>query len=206
MPQPKQPPSATNQLVIRIAFLTLCTAAALAFGYYGVRHARSYARMGQQPEEISAAQAFDVPLNSGPRWVRLNEPLQLDCTHGLQQIKNGNVEFTEYLGYDETGKHAFLLQFKGDAGCARTPSILDAGLLRTPPMYWWTINNMPVPTSDPVELKIGADPAEERNDAIYSFLLLLMMIGMIALLSLPQKKRPQRASQPLQGQATASGR
>jgi hypothetical protein len=206
MPQPKQPLSATNQLVVRIAFLTLCIAAALAFGYYGLRHARTYARMRQQPEEITAAQAFDVPLGAGPRWVRLNEPLKLDCDHGLQQLKDGNVEFTEYLAYDETGKYAFLLQYKGDAGCARTPSVPGQALLKTPPMYWWTINNMPVPTSDPVELKIAADPADERNDAIYSFLLLLMMIGMIALLLLAQSKRPQPAQQPLQGHATASGR
>jgi len=206
MPQTKQPPSATNQLVTRIALLTLCTVAALVFGYYGLRHTRSYARMGQQPEEITAAQAFDVPLDAGPRWVRLKEPLKVDCDHGLQQIKGGNVEFTEYLAYDATGKYAFLLQSKGDADCAATPSVPGEGLLKAPPMYWWTINNMTVPTSDPVELKLDAKPAEERKDAMYSFLLLLLMVGMIALLSLPQKARPQPGPQTLQGHATASGR
>ncbi len=205
MPQPKQPMSATNQLVVRIVFLVVCTAAACAFGYYGLRHARTYASMGQQPEEITAAQAFDVPLNSGPRWVRLNEPLKLDCDHGLQQLKDSNVEFTEFLAYDETGKYAFLLRYKGDAGCARTPSVPGKALLNAPPMYWWTMNNMPSPNSDPVELKVDADPSEERNEAMSCFALLLMMIGMIVLLSLP-KKTSRQPAEPLQGHAAASGR
>jgi hypothetical protein len=32
--------------------------------------------------------------------------------HALQQIDGETVEFTEFLAYDETGKYAFLLQYK----------------------------------------------------------------------------------------------
>lgn len=205
MPPTPQPISPQKLLITRVLMVSLCVAGALASGFYGQRHARSYMRMGKQPEEITAAQAFDVPLDGGPRWVRLKEPLTVNCDRGLQQIKGSNVEFTEYLAYDATGKYAFLVQYKGDSGCAGTASIQGEGLLKSPPMYWWTMNNMPAPNSDPVELKLDAQPKDEFWEAVYAFALFAVAAVFAAVFALSGRK-PKSPQQQFQEKAAASGR
>jgi hypothetical protein len=193
-------------LVIRIILVTLCVGGGVAAGYYAMSHARSYARMGNQPEEITAAQAFDVPLDAGPRWVRLKEPLKVNCDHALQELTNGVVDFTEYLGYDATGKYAFLIQYKGDTNCAGTQAVPWEGLLKSPPMYWWTINHMPDPNSEPVELKLQANPTEELKEAIGAFVALVMLIGSAAVFAWARPPKPKSPQQHFQARAAASGR
>lgn len=153
----------------------------LVVGYFGARHLRSYLRMGKGPEQITAAQAFQIPLDSGPHWVRLGETLHLNCEHALQQISSGSVEFTEYLAQDDIGQHAFLLQYKGNTDCNAAYARPLEGLLAVPPMYWWKRNNMPVPNSQPVELQVGYAPIEELYESIWGLLAALIMLGLVAL-------------------------
>ena len=201
-----QPLSPKRKFAILVTLITLCIGGALIAGYYGLRHARSYARMGTQPEEITAAQVHDVPLDRGPRWVRLKETLKVDCDHALQQSSNGSVNFTEYLAYDMTGKHAFLVRYKGDTDCAGTQAAQLEGLLKSPPMYWWTVNNMPYPTSEPVELELQLTPAEELKEAIAAFATMLLLFGVAAVFFRTHKTTKKSPEQQFQQRAAASGR
>lgn len=206
-PTRPQPPSDAKLFLTRIIGITLSIAGALACTFYGLRHYHNYAHMGKQPEEISAAQAFDVPLDANTRWVRLKEPLNLNCDHALQQIDGGTVEFTEFLAYDETGKYAFLLQYKGDTDCAGTRAVPFEGVLRAAPVRWWTMNNMPNPTSDPVELRLGEKPNEELKQAIYVLIIVPFVLWLtVFLIRYQRPDYPQPANRPPQGRATASGR
>jgi hypothetical protein len=153
-------------------------AGGLAAGYFAVRHARSYARMGHTPEQITAAQASTLPLDGGPRWVRLSDKLQVDCEQALQQTENGNVEFTEYLAQDEAGKHSFFLQYKGDTDCNSAYARPLEGLLAAPPLYWWSKNNMPAPKFEPVELQVGYEPSAELYEGLWASLASLMLLGL----------------------------
>jgi hypothetical protein len=206
MPPTPQPLSPTRLLAIRIALITLCAGGGLAARYYGLRHAQSYARMAKQPEEITAAQAFAVPLDQGPRWVRLKEPLQVNCDHALQELTNGVVDFTEYLGYDATGKYAFLIRYKGDTDCGGTQAVQWEGLLKSPPMYWWTTNKMPYPASEPVELQLQAKPTEELKEAVSAFVIVPMAIGLVAVFARARPLKPKSPQQQFQERAAASGR
>ena len=206
-PTRPQPVSDAKLLLIRIIGITLSIAGGLAYTFYGFRHYQNYAHMGDQPEEITAAQAFAVPLDASTRWVRLKEPLNLKCDHALQQIDGGTVAFTEFLAYDETGKYAFLLQYKGDTDCAGTRAVPFEGVLKAAPMHWWTMNNMPYPTSDPVELRLGEKPNEELKQAIYALIIVPFLLGVaVFLIRYQRSDYPPRATRPLQGKATASGR
>jgi hypothetical protein len=187
-PTRPQPPSNGKKFLNRIIGITLSIAAALACAFYGLRHYQNYAHMGKRPEEITAAQAFDVPLDATARWVRLKEPLQLNCDKALQELSGGSVEFTEFLAYDATGKYAFLLQYKGETTCAGTRAVPLEGLLKTAPMYWWTGNNMPTPTSDPVELRLGEKPTADLWEALC--LLPIMVFTLFIAVLLISDERP----------------
>ena len=136
-------------------------AGGISAGYSGVRHVRSYLRMGNAPEQVTAVQAGAIPLDAGPRWVDLNGKLQLDCEQALQQTSNGSVVFTEYMAQDEAGQHSFFLQYKGDTDCHAAYARPLEGLLKEPPMYWGTKNNMPAPKFQAVELQVGYKPVAE---------------------------------------------
>ncbi|HSS96837.1 MAG TPA: hypothetical protein VLK33_07400 [Terriglobales bacterium] len=183
-----QPPSNTEMFLQRIITITLCIAGALACAFYGMRHYRNYAHMGKQPEEITAAQAFAAPLDTTARWVRLIEPLHLKCDQALQQLSGGPVEFTEFLAYDVTGKYAFLLHYKGGTDCDGKRAVALEGVLRTAPMDWWTKNNMPSPTSIPVELRVGEKPIADLWEALC--LLPIMMFAVVLAIFLIRGKRP----------------
>jgi hypothetical protein len=207
LPTRRQPLSDAKMLLTRIIGITLSITAALACTFYGLRHYRNYAHMGKQPEEITAAQAFDVPLDATTRWVRLKESLNLNCSHSLQQIDGGTVEFTELLAYDKTGKYAFLLEYKGDTDCASTRAVPFEGVLKAAPIYWWTGNKMPTPNSEPVELRLGEKPDEELKQAFYALIFMPFALGLAVFLI--RYQRPdylQPANRPPQGKATASVR
>jgi hypothetical protein len=154
-------------------------AGGIAAGYYGVRHVRSYLRMGNAPEQVTAVEAGAIPLDAGPRWVHLNNKLQLDCEQALQQTSNGSVEFTEYLAQDEAGQHSFFVRYKGDTDCNAAYARPLQGLLNEPPMYWWTKNNMPAPKFQSVELQVGYEPVSELYESIWAFLAAAMMLGLV---------------------------
>jgi hypothetical protein len=180
--------------VTLVVFIGVFVAAGLAAGYFGVRHARSYLRMGQAPEQITAAQAFDLPLEGAPRWVHLRENLQLNCEQALQQTSSGSVEFTEYLAQDDSGQHVFLVQYKGDTDCNTANARPFEGLLGVPPMYWWTKNNMPAPKSEPVELQVGYKPVEELYESVWAFLGALMMLGLAVAVIVQDRKMKASAA------------
>jgi hypothetical protein len=149
----------------------------LVCGYYATLHLRSYLRMGNAPEDLAVAEVLQIPVDAGARWVHLKDPLELDCDNALQQLSNGNVEFTEYLGYDEGG-HSFFLQYKGDADCKTASSRPIEGLLKESPIYWWTKNNMPAPDSKSVEIRVGYSPREELWDGLAGAGVAIFLLGL----------------------------
>jgi hypothetical protein len=178
---PSYPPrlTGTSQRIVLFIVVGGFLIGGLAAGYFGIRHLRSYLQMGKEPEQITAAQAFEIPLDSGSHWVRLSEKLQLNCEQALQEISSETVEFTEYLAQDN-GQHTFFLQYKGDTDCKAASERPLEGLLAAPPIYWWTKNKMPVPNPQSVELKVGYAPTEELHESIGAFLAALVMLGLVA--------------------------
>lgn len=172
----------------------------LVVAYLGGLHLRSYIRMGNTPEQVTAAQALQIPVDAGVHWVHLQDKLQLDCQNALQQLSNDKVEFTEYTGHDEAG-HTFFLQYKGDADCNTASARPLEGLLADPPIYWWTKNNMPAPSSQSVEIRVGYLPTEELLQGLAAVGVAVFLLGLSGWLFI--KGRKMKAAKPAVYQGVA---
>lgn len=191
-----------QQPVVLFLVIAGVLAGGLVTAYYATLNLRSYVRMGNAPEQLTATQALQIPPGSGTRWVQLQEKLKLDCQDALQQLSNGTVEFTEYTGHDEAGR-IFFLQYKGDVDCNTASSRQLQGLLGEAPIYWWTKNNMPVPSSPSVEIKVGYMPSEELWEGLAGAVVAIFLLGLFGWFLFKGSKKKSAAAKPAVYQGVA---
>jgi hypothetical protein len=187
--------NATQQKFAAYFVFLGCLIGGLVCGYYATFHIRSYVRMGNAPEQLTATELLQIPLDAGAHWVLLKDDLLLDCQNALQQLSNGSVEFTEYMGHDEAG-HTFFLQYKGDPDCKSASSRPLEGLLKESPIYWWTKNNMPAPSSQSVEIRVGYLPTEELWEGLAAAVVAIFLLGLFGLLVFKRPKPKAAAGTP----------
>jgi len=126
---------------------------------------RDYRSAGSQPQEITIAQASSIRAESPSvrHWVRLTEPLQLECSQALLQTKDGKPDGAVILAFDQTKEHAVLLKFTGNIqNCEQAGSLPMDGMLGEPWTKFWTTHGMSVPSTPTpmLGLDVGSNPQE----------------------------------------------
>jgi hypothetical protein len=160
---------------------------------------REAARAGTQPAEMTMAQVRDaVTTPFVARWVRLTEPLQIECSQGLVWTESGKATMV-VLAYESSRQQPFWLEYEGNHSCNELGSISTEGMLVEPSKFW--IKHGMVQPSSPyplLQLNVGETPLKVRKDAqsiALADLLFIAMLGFAFCIPTVQKRfAPQPAN------------
>jgi hypothetical protein len=164
--------------------IKLLTVGALAFVIASgsvVKDVSDYRRAGTTSSDMTLAEAREAST-AHPfvrRWVRLKEPLELDCGQALQETEDGKLKATVVLAFDESKTQPFLLDYERDQPtCEELKALPLEGILDEPLTKFWTVHGMTLPsTSNPViTLRVGARPSGLKTEAE-----LLTVVALISL-------------------------
>ena len=178
----------------RIKLLAVGTLAFVIASGTVVKDVRDYRRAGTAPRDTTLAEAREVS-RADPfvrRWVRLTEPLELDCGQALQETEDGKLKATVVLAFDGSKTQPFLLDYERDQpNCEELRALPLEGILDEPLTKFWTVHGMTLPsTSNPViTLRVGAHPSGLKTEAE-----LLTVVALISLwlLWFAYKSGPQK--------------
>lgn len=131
---------------------------------------RDYRRAGTHPAPMTVADASAASAVSPfvRRWIRLTEPLQLDCEHALLDSGDGDSgAATVILAFDQQRQHSFLVQYKGNLHCDEARALPLEGMLVEPSTKFWTTHGMSVPATPfpMIQLEVGVDPSGLLQEA-----------------------------------------
>jgi len=153
---------------------------------------RNYWMAGSQPSDMTMAvlQQTAVTKPFAQRWVRLVEPVSLDCSHALRWTEGGNV--TEVvLAFDDSKQQPIWLEYRGGYNCEELKSIPLEGMLVEPDQFW-TKHGMFAPSSryPLMELKAGRSPADLLKDAesMGAACVLFIVMLLLGYVTRPKKK------------------
>jgi len=170
----------------------------LLFTGFLLRDVRAYRQAGAQPRGVNVAQVQEIAAapNFGASWIRLNEPLEMNCSQSMGWEENGKTSFV-ILAYDQSKQQPFWLEYQGQHSCEEFRSLPLVGLLVPPDTFWIKQGMIRPPLAHPlVELKVGATPADLRTN-IYTWLA-VELIGIAALavayIARPKKTTPSYAT------------
>lgn len=167
-----------------------------------VKDVRDYRRAGSKPGEMTVAQAREASAATPfvRRWIRITEPLQIDCKQALQQSENDKVTAIVILAFDQSRQQPFLLDYPRDAeNCQQLRDIPMEGMLIQPEVKYWTTQGMKVPTTQypMMGLRVGQTPKTLLNEAEVLSGVAAIMIGLLcfAYVSGPKKQTisPEKA-------------
>jgi hypothetical protein len=154
----------------RIKLLAVGTLAFVIASGTVVTDVRDYRRAGTVPSDTTLTEAREVS-RAHPfvrRWVRLTEPLELDCGQALQETEDGKLKAIVVLAFDGSKTQPFLLDYERDQpNCEELKALPLEGILDEPLTKFWTVHGMTLPsTSNPViTLRVGAHPSGLKTEA-----------------------------------------
>lgn len=94
---------------------------------YGVLY-REYAGFGKAPEEVDLKTVVP-PRQNHDRWVRITQPLVLQCDRGIRESFLGKVGSTYYLARLSGSDRSVLLEYEGDTTCEAMSRMEMTGML-----------------------------------------------------------------------------
>jgi hypothetical protein len=153
---------------------------------------RNYRSAGSQPSDMTIAAIGQAGTTKpfSQRWVRLVEPVNLECSHALQSVEGSNV--TEVvLAYDSSKEQPLWLEYKGSYACETLKDIPLEGMLVEPDKFWSKHGMFAPPSRYPLmELKVGRSPADLLKDAesMGAACLLFLVMLSLAYITRPKKK------------------
>jgi hypothetical protein len=125
---------------------------------------RDYRLADSQPIEMTIAQVTEAAVREPfvPRWIRITEPLQIDCLQSRQWTEDGKTS-TVVLAFDAAKQQAFWLEYRGSIDCRELRNTAFEGMLVVPEKFWKK-QGMVQPSSSYhlVELSIGETPSDLR--------------------------------------------
>jgi len=177
----------------RMQLMAAAAVCLLATGWTAFNDLRSYRMARSQRIDMSIEDVRQVGAVTpfAERWVRLVDPVNFDCSHGLQWSENGDV--TEIvLAFDDSKEQPFWLEYKGAITCETLKNIPLEGMLVQPEKFWVN-KGMFAPSSryPLLELQVGRSPADLRKRAeAMGFVSLVSVFFFILLYLSRQKKKP----------------
>jgi hypothetical protein len=155
---------------------------------------RDYYDAGTEPSEMTMAQVRDAATRTpfAVRWVRLTEPVQLDCSSALQWMEEDTAS-TIVLAFDESKQQPFWLQYNQPVTtCAQLKSIELQGILMQPEKFWIKQGMVKPSSQYPLmELKVGQTSSDFRKNALSMGAANLIFLAMLGLWFLSRPPKPQ---------------
>ncbi len=129
---------------------------------------RDYCLRGSQPSELTVAQVRETAARKPfvRRWVRLTEPLQLDCSRARGWVEDGKTSIV-VLAFDASRQQPFWVEYNDRSqNCDDLKTIALEGMLVEPEKFWIKQGMVRPSSQYPLmELKVGATPSDLRRSA-----------------------------------------
>jgi hypothetical protein len=157
---------------------------ALAFvlgGADSLSNLHDYVRAGTEPTEMNLDQARAASA-SHPfirRWVRLTEPLDLNCGQRLHERVDGEIKSIIVVAFDSSKEQPVLVEYEHPPnGCEELKSVPLEGMLIQPELKYWTTHGMAAPSAKYplLGLRVGENPSALLTQA--------ELLGGVAIISL----------------------